>query len=107
MAQKYFGSNIPVAAGFDLAAQRPLDAREVVAKYSDLATIPDIQKYAGLKVYVEEQKKYHFWDGSTWQAEVNQGGAGRQAQMELHGSLDQRLPQAREKTEILSQYQQL
>ena len=35
MAQKYFGSNIPVAAGFDLAAQRPLDAREVVAKYSD------------------------------------------------------------------------
>ena len=76
MAQKYFGSNIPVAAGFDLAAQRPLDAREVVAKYSDLETIPDIQKYAGLKVYVEEQKKYYFWNGSTWQAEVNQGGTG-------------------------------
>ena len=76
MAQKYFGSNIPVAAGFDLAAQRPLDARTVVAAYSDLATIPAIQKYAGLKVYVEANKKYYFWDGSAWVEEVSQGAAG-------------------------------
>lgn len=76
MAQKYFGTNIPVAAGFDLAAQRPLDAREVVAKYSDLTTIPNIQKYAGLKVYVEEQKKYYFWDGASWLEEVSQGDTG-------------------------------
>lgn len=77
MAQKYFGTNIPVAAGFDLAAQRPLDAREVVAKYADLATIPDIQKFAGLRVYVEEQKKFHFWDGSAWREEVSQGATGQ------------------------------
>lgn len=76
MAQKYFGSNIPVAAGFDLAAQRPLDARTVVTAYSDLATIPAIQKYAGLKVYVEAKKKYYFWDGSAWVEEVSQGAAG-------------------------------
>lgn len=76
MAQKYFGKNIPVASGFDLAAQSPLDARTVVTAYADLATIPDIQKYAGLKVYVEEQKKYYFWDGATWKEEVSQGPKG-------------------------------
>jgi hypothetical protein len=76
MAQKYFGTNIPVAAGFDLAAQRPLDAREVVAKYTDLETIPDIQKFAGLRVYVEEQKKFYFWNGSAWKEEVSQGATG-------------------------------
>lgn len=76
MAQKYFGKNIPVASGFDLAAQSPLDARTVVTAYADLATIPDIQKYAGLNVYVEEQKKYYFWDGTTWKEDVSQGPKG-------------------------------
>lgn len=76
MAQKYFGKNIPVASGFDLAAQSPLDARTVVTAYEDLVTIPDIQKYAGLKVYVEEQKKYYFWDGTEWKEEVSQGPKG-------------------------------
>lgn len=78
MAQKYFGKNIPVASGFDLSAQGPLDARTVVTRYADLDTIPDIQKYAGLKVYVEEQKKYYFWDGTTWKEEVSQGPKGEQ-----------------------------
>lgn len=86
MAQKYFGSNIPLSAGFDPAAQRPLDARTVVEKYSDLATIPDVQKYAGLRVYVEEQKKFYFWDGNTWQAEVSQGAVGADGATWLSGS---------------------
>ena len=73
MAQKYFGSNIPLSAGFDPAAQRPLDARTVVEKYSDLVTIPDIQKFKGLKVYVEEQEKYYFWNGTSWKEGVSQG----------------------------------
>ena len=76
MAQKYFGSNIPVAAGFDLAAQRPLDSREVVVKYTDLATIPTIQKFAGLRVYVEEKKKFYYWDGDDWKEDVSQGPKG-------------------------------
>lgn len=86
MAQKYFGSNIPLSAGFDPAAQRPLDARTVVEKYSDLATIPNVQKYAGLRVYVEEQKKFYFWDGSSWQDEVSQGAAGADGATWLSGS---------------------
>lgn len=86
MAQKYFGSNIPLSAGFDPAAQRPLDARTVVEKYSDLATIPNVQKYAGLRVYVEEQKRFYFWDGSSWQDEVSQGAVGEDGATWLSGS---------------------
>ena len=86
MAQKYFGSNIPLSAGFDPAAQRPLDARTVVEKYSDLATIPAVQKYAGLRVYVEEQKKFYFWDGTSWNEEVSQGAVGEDGATWLSGS---------------------
>ena len=106
MAQKYFGSNIPVAAGFDLAAQRPLDAREVVAKYSDLATIPDIQKYAGLKVYVEEQKKYHFWIDLAGRRKSGRCRPGRlrwsYMALWISGSL-----RPGKRRRFLSQYQQL
>ena len=51
MAQKYFGVNIPLASGFDVGAKSPLDSRTVVAQQSDLDTIPDIQRYAGLQVF--------------------------------------------------------
>ena len=76
MAQPYFGSGIPVAAGFDLAANAPLDARTVVETYDDLVAIPAIQKYAGLEVFVEDVNKYYFWNGSEWAETVSQGSTG-------------------------------
>ena len=76
MAQPYFGSGIPVAAGFDLAANAPLDARTVVETYDDLVAIPAIQKYAGLEVFVEDVNKYYFWNGSNWAETVSQGSTG-------------------------------
>lgn len=76
MAQKYFGKGIPVAAGFDLGSQAPLDARTVVAAYSDLATIPDIQKYKGLEVYVEATDKKYRWNGTTWVDTATSGATG-------------------------------
>lgn len=76
MAQKYFGKGIPVAAGFDLGSQAPLDARTVVTAYSDLATIPDIQKYKGLEVYVEAEDKKYRWNGTTWVDTATSGATG-------------------------------
>ena len=76
MAQKYFGKGIPVAAGFDLGSQAPLDARTVVTAYSDLATIPDIQKYKGLEVYVEAEDKKYRWNGTTWVDTASSGATG-------------------------------
>ena len=76
MAQKYFGTNIPVASGFDIAANRPLDPRTVVETYSDLATIPAIQLYAGLTVYIEDEEKSYFYNGSNWKDATAQGLQG-------------------------------
>jgi hypothetical protein len=59
MAQKYFGTNIAVANGFDLGAHKPLDSRTVVATYDDLATIDAIRLYKGLSVFVEEKSQYY------------------------------------------------
>ena len=76
MAQKYFGVNIPLASGFDVGAKSPLDSRTVVAQQSDLDTIPDIQRYAGLQVFVEAQNKYYFYTGSQWKDLVSSGAVG-------------------------------
>lgn len=53
----YFGKGIPVAAGFDLNAQTPLDARTVVQSVADLDTMDDIKKYEGLMVFVKDTKE--------------------------------------------------
>lgn len=66
MSQKYFGTNVPVFSGFDINAQRPLDPRTVVSTYNDLKTIPNIQLYNGLEVYVEDEETFYFYNGSVW-----------------------------------------
>lgn len=66
MSQKYFGTNIPIFSGFDINAQRPLDPRTVVSTYNDLKTIPNIQLYNGLEVYIEDEEDFYFYNGSIW-----------------------------------------
>lgn len=66
MAQKYFGTNVPVSSGFDINSQRPLDPRTVVEHVQDLESIPNIRLYNGLKVYVEEDSIEYLYNGYMW-----------------------------------------
>lgn len=54
MAQLYFGKGISVGSGFDLGANLPLDNRTVAATIAERDTIPTIQLYKGLQVFVQE-----------------------------------------------------
>lgn len=76
MAQKYFGTNVPVSSGFDINSQRPLDPRTVVETYSDLENIPNIQLYPGLEVYVEDEETKYYYSGSEWKNVSTQGPKG-------------------------------
>lgn len=51
---KYFGAGIPLSTGFDVSAQKPLDSRLIAATIEERDAIPDIQKYLGMQVFVEE-----------------------------------------------------
>lgn len=55
MAGNVFGSGIPLATGFDLDAERPLDHRTVKATIAERDQM-DTELYMGLQVYVEETK---------------------------------------------------
>ena len=50
---KYFGSGVPLSAGFDLSCSRPLDSRLIVSTMDELNNMPDVQKYLGMIVFVE------------------------------------------------------
>lgn len=76
MAQKYFGTNVPISSGFDINSQRPLDPRTVVETYSDLENIPNIQLYPGLEVYVEDEETKYYYNGSEWKNVSTQGPKG-------------------------------
>lgn len=71
MAQKYFGTNVPISSGFDINSQRPLDPRTVVETYSDLENIPNIQLYPGLEVYVEDEETKYYYNGEIWRKYFN------------------------------------
>lgn len=75
MAQKYFGTNVPISSGFDINSQRPIDPRTVVETYSDLENIPNIQLYPGLEVYVEDEETKYYYSGSEWKNVSTQGPA--------------------------------
>ena len=64
---KYFGKGIPVAAGFDLNAQAPLDARTVALNLEELYAMPEIQRYDGLMVYVESEERNYQLINGEWQ----------------------------------------
>ena len=67
MAEKYYDSSIKISSSFGVGARVPLDARTVCATMSDMEAIPDTRKYEGLTVYVEENKKTYYWNGSEWE----------------------------------------
>lgn len=53
---KYFDKSIKVTTGFGLSGKSPLDARTICSTIADRDAIPDIQKYEGMCVYVEDVK---------------------------------------------------
>lgn len=64
---KVYNNLISTTAGFNYASQQPLDDREVVQSYADLAALVSSNaSYDGMRVYVADDKKsYELVDG-TW-----------------------------------------
>jgi len=69
-------SGIPIASGFLLGSQQPVDLRTVVDTYADLQAMPIIQRHLGLLVYVTNDKQYYYIkdDLNIW--EIFNGGSG-------------------------------
>ena len=62
-----FGKGIGVAAGFDLGAQKPLDARIAVNTIAERdAHITENRAYEGMLVYVDETKKNYQLVNGAW-----------------------------------------
>lgn len=64
---KYFGAGIPLSTGFDVSAQKPLDSRLIAATIEERDAIPDIQKYIGMQVFVEENSITYQLLADGWQ----------------------------------------
>ena len=62
MGKKY-NNAITTTAGFNYAAQQPLDDREVVQSYSDLT---ELISYEGIEVYVVDNKKSYKLINGEW-----------------------------------------
>ena len=59
---------INLSDGFKLIAEKPLDARQVVAIEDDKAElVASNAAYAGLMVYVEATKKSYVYNGTNWE----------------------------------------
>lgn len=66
---KIYKNLISTTAGFNYAAPQPLDDREVVQSYSDLAElVSSNQSYEGIEVYVKDDAKSYKLIGDTWKA---------------------------------------
>lgn len=63
---KYFGTGVPFSTGIDVSAQKPLDSRTVASTIAERDAIPDVQKYVGLNVFVEENLTEYRWVGDKW-----------------------------------------
>lgn len=63
----YAGTGIPLSAGFDIHSQEPLDHREIKNTYSDMESIPDIERYDGMCVFVlQDRIQYRLASDGTW-----------------------------------------
>ncbi len=72
MGKKY-NNAITTTAGFNYAAQQPLDDRAVVDSYGDLAgLISSGVSYEGMEVYVTADKKAYKLINETWKAVVTE-----------------------------------
>lgn len=66
-APNYTGTGIPLSAGFDLHASEPLDHREIKNTYQDMESIPEIDRYPGMLVFVlQDWAQYRLDDDGTW-----------------------------------------
>lgn len=66
---KTYNNAITTTAGFNYAAQQPLDDRAVVNNYSDLAElISSGVSYEGMEVYVVANKKSYKLIDASWKA---------------------------------------
>jgi hypothetical protein len=64
---KHFGKGIPLAGGFDLGAELPLDSRYVVDTMQELVThIQGNRAYEGMQVYVTEKRQVYVYSQGTW-----------------------------------------
>ena len=67
-------ANILVNVGFKVGSTNPLDGKAKVETISERdALISDGLAYESLRTYVESEKKWYEYDGSTWN-EVKEGG---------------------------------
>lgn len=72
MGKKY-NNLIPTTAGFNYAAQQPLDDRDVVQRYSDLAELVSSNiSYEGMEVYVVDDKKSYTLINNEWVAKATE-----------------------------------
>lgn len=66
---KVYNNIITTTAGFNYPAQQPLDDREVVQSYADLAQLVSSNvAYEGLEVYVVDDKKSYKLIAGEWKA---------------------------------------
>lgn len=66
---KIYNNLITTTAGFNYPAQQPLDDRDVVQSYSDLAVLVSSNAaYEGIEVYVVDDKKSYKLFGTEWKA---------------------------------------
>ena len=73
MGKKY-NNLISTTAGFKYTAEQPLDDREVVESFSDLADLVSANSaYEGMKVYVVADKKTYELVSSEWKAIATEG----------------------------------
>ena len=64
---KVYQNLISTTAGFNYVAQQPLDDREVVQSYADLALlVSSNSSYGGMRVYVVDDKKSYELIGGVW-----------------------------------------
>lgn len=67
MSESFFGKGITVASGFDLSAKSPLDTREVVETFDNLADhVVNNRAYDGMLCYVKEDKVTYQYIDSEW-----------------------------------------
>lgn len=67
-----FERGIPLSVGFSLSAQIPLDTRLVLQNMTELAALPEIQRYVGMYVYLIDEDIQLRYTSHGW--EINHTG---------------------------------
>ena len=76
---KIYNNNITTHAGFNYPAQQPLDDRDVVQSYADLADLVNSHlTYEGMEVYVLDDQKSYKLIGEAWKPMATEEYVGTQ-----------------------------